>query len=78
MARVAPKKRKGAYHRAMVWLGWRRDEDGNFVPDEITRAKFTDFQQKFDALSSSQNTIKVVLLITRTCRGRSLFQRAQQ
>ena len=33
MARVAPKKRKGAYHRAMVWLGWRRDEDGNFVPD---------------------------------------------
>ena len=33
MARGAPKKRKGAYHRAMVWLGWRRDEDGNFVPD---------------------------------------------
>ena len=33
MARTAPKKRKGAYHRAMVWLGWRRDEAGNLIPD---------------------------------------------
>lgn len=33
MARSAPKKRKGVYHRTMVWLGWRRDKDGNLVPD---------------------------------------------
>jgi hypothetical protein len=33
MARSAPKKRKGVYHRTMVWLGWRRDKDGNLIPD---------------------------------------------
>ena len=33
MARSAPKKRKGAYHRTMVWLGWRKDETGNVIPN---------------------------------------------